>query len=189
MYQKRNNEFEVVSLYLGDYTRRYFLREIARETKLPLKNVQRALNSLEDKKIFHSKLDGKNKYFSLNLDNVLSKLYLLHAELQKTQRFLEAYPLCKPFLKSLSHTPIIVFGSFARFAAGKHSDFDMLIISEEEPALHLLPYKIHPLRMKEKTFIKAVLRQETLIKEIEQNHIILNNHSFYVEHLWRHYAK
>ena len=41
--------------------------------------------------------------------------------------------------------------------------------------------------MPEKTFFKAIDKQEDLIKEIEENHIILNNHSFYVNVMWGYY--
>ena len=116
---------------------------------------------------------------------------MLQAEIYRTKLFLEKYPECKTFAKEAIQAPIIVFGSFAKFAAEKDSDLDLLIVSgeEEKLPLHLLPYKIHEIRLSEKSFMKALERQETLIKEIEENHVILNNHSFYIDLMWWHYAK
>lgn len=193
MYRNRNNELEVISLYRANYKEsRFYLRQISRLAKLPLKTCQTALMNLEKDKILKSKIEGKNKYFALNLDNIKTKSYLLQAEIYMTDIFLEAYPLIKTFLKSLNtNIPVIVFGSFARLKADKDSDLDLLIVSGKKQKLpyHLLPYKVHQVNISESSFSKAVKEQENLIEEIEENHIILNNHSFYVNVMWEHYGK
>ena len=191
MYPKRNSERAVLILYLGDYTKQLYLREISRLAKIPLKNTQNVVNSLEKRRILKSSVRGKNKYFSLNLDNIQTRFYLLQSEIYKTLLFLDKYPLLKTFLKEVSKATIVVFGSFAKFTAEKDSDLDLLVISENEEKLpfNLLPYKIHDIRMSEKTFIRAVEKKEVLLKEIEENHVILNNHSFYVDMMWGQYGK
>lgn len=192
MYQKRNKELTVLALYLGDYVKQFYLREISKLTKIPLKTTQNLVSNLEKKKIFKSVVRGKNKYFRLNLDNIQTKLYLSQAEIQKTIMFVNKYPLFKTFLKELrTDAPLIVFGSFAKFTADKNSDLDLLIISKKELKLplHLLPYKVHKIKLSNADFEKALKKQETLIKEIEENHIILNNHSFYINNMWSHYGK
>lgn len=192
MYLKRNKEAEILKIYTKDYRSQFYLREISRISMLPVKNVQNALKSLEKSRILKSKIRGKNKYFYLNIDNIETKFLLVQAEVYKTLLFLEKYPIFKTFLKMVStHAPIIVFGSFAKFAAEKESDLDLLIIQEEgeKLPLHLLPYQIHEIRMSEKSFGKSLENQEVLIKEIEANHIILNNHSFYVDAIWGIYGK
>lgn len=159
---------------------------------MPLKNVQNTVKSLEKSRIVKSSVRGKNKYFSLNRDNVQTKLYLLQAEIYRTLLFLKRYQPFKTFLKEVStQIPIVIFGSFAKFAAEENSDVDLLIISEHEEKLpfHLLPYKIHEIRLSGDSFKKVLEKQETLIKEIEENHVILNNHSFYVNEMWNYYEK
>jgi len=192
MYQNRNNELEVISLFRHNYKARFYLREISKISKLPLKTCQNTLTKLEKSKILKSKIEGKNKYFLLNLENIKTKSYLQQAEIYQTDIFIEKYPAFKMFLKSLKITaPIIVFGSFAKFTADKNSDLDILVISDKELKLpfHLLPFKPHQIIMTEKTFLKALNQQENLIKEIEDNHIILNNHSFYVNVMWEYYER
>jgi len=192
MYQNRNNELEVISLFRHNYKARFYLREISKLSKLPLKTCQNTLTKLEKAKILKSKIEGKNKYFLLNLENIKTKSYLQQAEIYQTDIFIEKYPAFKMFLKSLKITaPIIVFGSFAKFTADKNSDLDILVISDRELKLpfHLLPFKPHQIIMTEKTFLKALNQQENLIKEIEDNHIILNNHSFYVNVMWEYYER
>ena len=189
MYPNRNYELTILNLYAGSYLKEFYLREISRTTKIPLKTVQRVTGSLEARKILKGNIHGKNKYFMLNLSNIQSKLSMLQSEIYKTQLFLNKYPQCKAFVKELTHATIIVFGSFAKFTAQTDSDIDLLIISNEAVPLHLLPHKIHAMRLSEKSFMKALAKQETLIKEIEENHVILNNHSFYIDMTWSHYAR
>lgn len=187
MYHKRNKELEVIALYTSNYKAEFYLRQISRLTKIPLKTCQNTLSNLEKQKILKSKIDGKNKYFSLNLDNIQTKSYLLQAEINKLDNFLNNYQEFKTFLKSIySNIPIIIFGSFAKMKPDKDSDLDMLVLSKEEQKFpsHLITHKIHQINMSEDSFKKALSEKETLIKEIEGNHIILNNPSSYVNIVW-----
>jgi hypothetical protein len=192
MYPKGNNSLKVLSLYTGNYESKFYLRQISTLTNLPLKTSQNALKYLEKIKILKGKIEGKNKYFTLNLENIQTKSYLLQAEIYKTDIFLDSYPLFKPFLKEIdTNIPLIVFGSFAKFKADKNSDIDLLVISDKDSRLpfHLLPYKVHQISLSEGTFLKSFESGETLIREIESAHVILNNHSFYINFIWRSYGK
>lgn len=192
MYQNRNNELKIISLFRANYRARFYLRQISKYSKLPLKTCQNTLAKLEKAAILKSEIEGKNKYFSLNFKNIKTKLYLEQAEIFQTYLFIEHYPQFKIFLKNIkTNAPIIVFGSFAKFKASKHSDLDLLIIAKKGIKLpfHLLPFKLHLIYMTEKTFLEAINKQEALIKEIEENHVILNNPSFYVNVMWNYYGK
>lgn len=191
MYQKRN-ELDILALFLGDYSRQLYLREISQKAKIPLKTTQTLLAKLENGKILKSAISGKNKYFRLNLDNIQTKSILLQAEISQTTRFLEKYSPIKTFLKSLrTNDALVVFGSFARFSADKDSDLDLLIMQKgkQEIPFHLMPYKVHKVELTEESFLKSLEKQETLIKEIQESHIILNNHSFYINTMWDHHGK
>ena len=192
MYHKRNKELELLALYLSGYKKQFYLREISKLANIPLKTTQNILFSLEKEKIIKSIQKGKNKYFRLNLENIKTKLYLLQSEIYRTLLFIDRYPVFRTFLKEVKTTNlIIVFGSFAKFKADKNSDLDLLIISKDNQKipLYLLPYKIHEIKLSENSFIKSLEKKETLIKEIEENHIILNNHFFYVSLMWKYYEK
>ncbi|MBI2543256.1 MAG: nucleotidyltransferase domain-containing protein [Candidatus Aenigmarchaeota archaeon] len=192
MYQKRNRELEVLSLFTINYKREIYLREISKFSRIPLKTTQNTLKSLEKSRIIKSMQRGKNKYFSLNMSNIQTKLYLIQAEIYKTGIFLEKYPQFKTFLKEVTApNPMIVFGSYAKLTANKNSDIDILTISKKKPKLpfHLLPNKIQLINLSENDFIDSFRKQEALMKEIEENHVVLNNHSFYVNALWNHYGR
>jgi predicted nucleotidyltransferase len=188
MCQKRN---KILSLFCSDFKRRLHLREISKLSGVPLRTTSRTLDVLEKENIIRSYYEGRHKYFELNLDDIKTKFLVQETEIYRTFVFLEKYPVFKSFLKEIKPTDsvIIVYGSFAELAAGKESDLDLLIISDKELDLpeYLLPYKIHKISLTKKEFLSA-LETEPLIKEIIANHIILNNHSFFIEMLWW-YAK
>ena len=191
MYLKRNNILEILRLYLGDYSKQYYLREICSLTKIPLKTTQNLLSILDKEKILMGSISGKNKYFRLNLNNLKSKLYLLHTEIYKTSLFLTKYPLMNTFLKELkSDNLLIVFGSFAKFTAVEDSDLDILAVgrSKTDIPFNLIPYKIHKIELSHSNFIKSINNKETLIKEIKLNHVILNNHSSFVNAVCNYYG-
>ena len=192
MYLKRNRELDITALFLGDYKKQLYLREISKLAKIPLKTTQTLLAHLEKDKILKSMVSGRNKYFKLNLDNIQTKFDLLQSELHRTAIFIEKYQLFKIFMKEIkTNAPIIVFGSFAKFKADKDSDLDLLVISKEKVKLpfHLLAYKAHEIYLDENSLIKSLEKNEALAKEIQENHIILNNHSFFVNTLWSYYGR
>jgi predicted nucleotidyltransferase len=185
MYLKRNKGLKVLSLYTKGYKKQFYLREISKLTDIALKTTQTTLARLEEENILKSEKRGKNKYFKLNLKNIQTKFYLIQSEIYKTELFLEKHPQFKTFLKSInSNMPIVVFGSFAKMTAKKESDLDLLLIGKKEIPKHLISNDLHKVGLTEKDFLKSLKNEEDLIKEIEENHIILNNHSFYVNTMW-----
>ena len=192
MYKKRDNVLEVLNLYRGNYKKGLYLGEINKLSGLNLKTTQNALEFLENSGILKSNIRGKNKYFYLNLNNIQTKLFLLQAEIYKTHLFLNKYPQFKIFLNDLKDTfPLIVFGSFSKFKADKNSDIDLLVLSKNKPklSLHFLSNKVHLLSFSEEDFVNSLNKSETLIDEILENHIILNDFSFFVNLVWEHYGR
>lgn len=193
MYHNQYNDLNVIKLYLEDFTKKLYLREISRLSRIPLRNIQITLSRLEEDSIIKPEFKGKNKYFYLNLDNIRVKYLILKAEIHKTIAFLNKYSQFSAFLKEINDIEacIIIFGSFAQFSADRDSDLDLLIISNEKIDLpnYLIPNKIHEIKLNKKDFIDAVERDETFIKKIKENHVILNNHSFFINTIWRKYAK
>ena len=188
MSRKRNNELEVLSLYLSNYFGQFYLREISRLASLSLRTTQETANFLVKQKILKSQKHGKNKYFSLNHENVAAKFLLLQAEIYKTLNFLQKHPEIKSFIKEIKGSFLaILFGSFASGSWKFNSDIDLLMAGgkKEELPLHLLPYKTHLINIPEDSFALALEKKEPLLGEIAENHIILNNHSFYLNSRWK----
>ena len=192
MYLIRNDECEVLTLFVGGYNKQFFLREISRLASLPLKTSQNTVNYLTENNILKSALKGKHRYLRLNLENIQTKFLLLQTEIYRTILFLEKYPFLKMFQKGLkTQAPLIVFGSFAKGGANQDSDFDIVIISKMKVniPIHLLPCRIHEIRLSEVMFSRAVQRENALLREIEENHVILNNHSYFVNCMWDYHGQ
>ena len=66
---------------------------------------------------------------------------------------------------------------------------DILLVSDQKIKLpyHLLPNKVHEIQISENNFIKSFKMKETLIKKIQEIHIILNNYSFFTNLMWNQY--
>ena len=191
MYLKRNKVLDILKLYLRGYKKQLYLREISKLARLPVKTTQNLTKALEEERVFKSQISGKNKYFRLNLDNLQTKFYLLSAEIYKTSLFIEKYPSFNTFLKGIkTNSPLIVFGSFAKFEADQNSDLDLLIIEKNaDLPFHLLAPGVHKMELSKSEFIKSLEKEEPLIMEIKENHVILNNHSFYIDAMWEYYEK
>ncbi len=120
-------------------------------------------------------------------------MYVIEAEMNRTLEFLAKYPLFSTFAKSmpLFNGAVIIFGSFARAEPTKTSDVDLLVIADNDVSLplELLPKSPHKITMSSPNFLKAIDNAEPLIREIAHNHIILYNHSYFVEAMWRYYGK
>ncbi len=107
----------------------------------------------------------------------------------RTQKFLEKYPRIRTFVSSFeSNAPVLVFGSFAKMSEDEGSDLDLLVVGEEEMPFHLVPREVHEVRLSEGSLVEGLEKDEDLVKEIEGNHVLLNNHSFYVNTMWRYYV-
>lgn len=186
------NIYKILLEYTKNYLGAYYLRELQQKTGLALKTVQNALHYLEQEHILLSKYKGKHKYFLLNFQNPLAKLWLLQTEIERTKTFLKEQPFFNLFTKKLpSDSTIILFGSRAKGNARKHSDVDIFFISRKKLKLPtaFLPFSVHEVKISEKDFPRSVKEQETLIKEIEHHHVILHNPVTWVDVQWRHYAQ
>jgi len=151
------------------------------------------MEKLEKENTIRHTIEGKHKYFELNLDNIKTKFLLMGAEIHKTLLFLKKHPAFKSFLKETTRLDgtIIVYGSFSDFTATKDSDLDILTISDKKINLprHLLPYRIHEINLTKKEFFSALSKDEPLMREILTNHVILHNHSFFIDAMWWYYEK
>ena len=92
------------------------MREIARKTKIDVNTAQHQLKKLETINVLSSTIKGKNKEYVLNLNNVITKYYLIMAETFATIVYLHKNFIIKKILVEIENKidgPLILFGSFA----------------------------------------------------------------------------
>src|SRR5271157_3055443 len=122
----------ILSLFRSDYTVSLHARAMAKCLSLSHMTLMPHLKRLEELKILHSEVVGKNKQYTLNKDNILTKYYLVNAEEQVTIQYLHDNFLMKQLAESLSDLDILgtilIFGSYVKGYANEESDIDLFVI-------------------------------------------------------------
>lgn len=200
MVEKTTNiNLEIINLFRSNYLAQFHVREMAKLTKKSHVTLLPHLKALEKDKILISKTVGKNKVYSLNFENIITKNYLTLSETVETISFLEQIFLIKKIIKeifnlNLSGT-IILFGSYAKRTFKEDSDIDLFYLGQ------ITDKEIQNIKKIGKTYGKTInvkkstlknfelglRKKEPLIIEIVKNHVILQNPEQLINALWRFY--
>lgn len=156
------------------------IRQISNKLGSDYKITHTAVKRLFKKQILTSKTVGKSILCSLNRwsNN------LILAECERSLEVSKDILLLKKEIYSKSSTSffiMLLFGSYAKGQANKHSDIDIIFISNEKDfeintrkTLRLLPLKVHPLFFTEKEFVNMInSRESNVAKEAINNYVIL----------------
>ena len=196
-----NCSFAILSLYRTNYTTTLHARAMAKKLSVSHVTLLPHLRQLEKTKILLSRRVGRNKEYLLNPSNSLTKSYLEIAEELATIDYLEGNFLIKKIsdqLSSLDLTgPLILFGSYAKDYSTEASDVDMFYLGKLEPNQQSKIRKCRKIYGKEiniktssiKNFHSCLRTGDTLIREIVESHIILQNPGPFVNLVWRYYTE
>jgi len=194
-----NSKLKILSLYRSNYLAQYHTREMAKLTKKSHVTLLPHLGALEKDKILIAKTIGKNKVYTLNLDNILTKNYLIISEFAESIPFQEQVFLIKKITAEISKLnlsgSIILFGSYTKKTFKEDSDIDLFYLGELKEA------EIIKIKSMGKTYgktinLKTVILQnfenglrkkDALIMEILKYHIILQNADTFINALWGYY--
>ena len=194
-----NNKFRILSLYRLNYLAQYHTREMARLTKKSHVTLLPHLKVLEKDKILRAKTMGKNKVYTLNLDNILTKSYIFISELLESILFQEQVFLIKKITTEISKLnlsgSLILFGSYAKKTFKEDSDIDFFYLGELKEAEIIKAKAIGKVYGKMinikitsiKNFESGLRKKDALIMEILKYHVILHNPDIFINALWRYY--
>ena len=200
MVEKTTNlKLEMINLFRSNYLAQFHVREMAKLTKKSHVTLLPHLKALEKDKILISKTIGKNKQYSLNFENIITKNYITFSETIATISFLEQIFLIKKITKeifnlSLSGT-IILFGSYAKKTFHEDSDIDLFYLGQitDEEIQNIKKIgktyarTINVKKSTLKNFELGLRKKDSLIIEIIKNHVILQNPEQFINALWRFY--
>ena len=134
MEEKTANYFRILSLYRADYTTNLHMRAMAKLLDTSHMTLLPHLKYLEELKILQTEIVGKNKQYTLNKDNLLTKYYLFATEELVTIDYLKKTFLIKKLAEHLNNIdipdPLILFGSYAKGYATEESDIDLFSIGK-----------------------------------------------------------
>ena len=178
MVQKRNNlEMDIIELLLKVDNH---VRGIAKKLNEPHSTILRKLNNLKKEDVIDSRKEGKNKIFFLK-KNLLSKNYILQAELHKLTKILRHNPelsiIFEEILKKTDEKLIVLFGSYAKGLAKKDSDIDIYIETQSRSVKKI----VEEIHSKINVKIGAFDTKSPLIKEIIKDHVIIRGIEVFYE--------
>jgi predicted nucleotidyltransferase len=196
-----NCSFAILSLYRTDYATTLHARAMAKKLSVSHVTLLPHLRQLEKTKILLFRKVGKNKEYFLNPNNSLTKHYLEITEELATIDYLDKNFLVKKIsdkLASLDLTgSLVLFGSYTKDYSTEASDIDMLHLGRLEQDQQSKIKKLGKIYGKEinikasdaENFHNGLKTGDTLIREIVENHIILQNPGPFVNLAWRNYSE
>ena len=200
MVENINNiKLEIISLYRNNYLNQFHIREMGKLVGKSHVSLLPHLKSFEEDKILLAKQVGKSKVYSLNFDNNQVKEFLSLSEKKRSLEFLNKELFIKKiyneFININLNGCLILFGSYASGTNSEESDVDLLYMGEINDSKKeiikefgkVYGKEVHLVSMTLKQFKEQLSKQNSLIKEIIKNHIILYNHDILINELWRYY--
>jgi len=194
-----DNKLRILSLYRQNYAAQYHVREIAKLSKKSHVTLLPHLQALEEDSILKPKTVGKNKMYSVNLQNIVAKQYLLLAEVAESTEYLKEVFVIKKmtaeiFKLNLSGA-VILFGSYAKRTFKEDSDIDLLYLgkitdSDLQKIKEIGKTYGKSINIKKSTvgnFESGLRKKDPLLAEILKNHLLLQNGELFINALWRYH--
>ena len=193
--------FKVLSLYRSNYEASLHARAIGKLLNTSHMTLLPHLKRLEELKILNSTTVGRNKQYTLNKENSLTKHYLTITEQLATLKFLEESFLIRKFVEHLNSidivNPLILFGSYAKGYATEKSDVDVFCIGKipKSQLAHIKNFEntygkqINVKIVSTENFNDGLRTGDILIKEVIKNHIVICNADPLITILWRKYIE
>ena len=160
------------------------IREIAKKIDADYKITHTAVQKLIAKKVILLQTVGKSSLCSLNNQHYSGEIYL--AENERKENILKNSDIKAYYKEIMAKTDTslficLLFGSYAKGKPRKHSDMDLMFISNEKDfeerisnILRLLPVETHILVFSEEEFIRMKdAKKPNVVQEAIRNNIIL----------------
>lgn len=185
---------KILGLYTNDYKKSLHLREISREVKADVKTTQLQLKKLEKINILSSTMKGRNKEYTLNLMNIITKYYLNIAEIFISVIYLKRFFIIKKVISEIDNKidgTIILFGGFVKGGHTKESDIDLFVMIEKKidrslvlRTANLIGYEINIKSTNGQQFLNGLKNGDPLVAEVISNHITLKGADKLCDMLW-----
>lgn len=156
------------------------VRGLARDLLTNQTTISRKVKELYEENILDYRQEGKNKVFFIK-KTLEAKQYCCIVEMCKLLEALKKYPRLRRVVEVIKEdnriTLALLFGSYAKATANKHSDIDVYIDTTNRKIKQDLELIDSKLSVK----IGRYDKDNPLIKEIEKNHIIIKGVEEYYE--------
>ncbi|MCK4926839.1 MAG: nucleotidyltransferase domain-containing protein [Candidatus Aenigmarchaeota archaeon] len=183
---------QVLEEFLRNYNISHTGSIIARKKSLNQKSVANVLKEFEMQGVLKSTTQGKNKLYSLNLDDsqmIVSFISML--EYMRALDFYKRQSLIKEISKKIipyCEGSVAIFGSYAKGTQKKGSDLDVFIVGrydreeiEKISAIYKIDINVknYPLEL----FKKSLLKKDNFLEEIKKDHILVKDVQQFVSYM------
>ncbi len=170
------NNTKILQFLLNNKDESFTIRNISQKTNINYRITHQTIKSLEQEGIIQTKSAGKALLCSLT-NKFNEKVYLAEHQRRKDinlQQIITRYEQAKQTYI------LLLFGSYAKKTNTKHSDIDLLAITNEpeeiEEITKLIPKNIHLTTLTYKEFLQMKQSKETtVVSEVMKNNIPLIN--------------
>lgn len=185
--QLEKTDFEVLGFLIESLNKEFSIKEIADRLKRPYVKIHSSIKRLKNKKIIKEEIKGKSHYCSIDYKNNINVVCFISS--QKAREFLLKNKKIKLIIEDIianikiPNYTLLLFGSYAKSNADKHSDLDIAVIGSSEDkeeieriinsVKRVFSLDIHSLEFSYKEFIEMLKSKEMDVgKEIVKNNII-----------------
>ena len=185
--QLEKTDFEVLKFLIENLSEEFSIKEISDKIKKSYVKIHSSVNRLEGKKIIKKEIKGKSHYCSIDYKNNLDVVCFINS--QKAKEFLLKNKKIRLIIEDIITSikipdyTLLVFGSYAKGSADKHSDLDIAVITSKEDKEEVerginslkrgASSDVHSLEFSYKEFIEMLKSKEINAgKEIVKKHII-----------------
>ncbi len=177
LHMELNIASEILDILLGE---EIHARALAKRLEINHMTAIRNLKELVDENVLEFRKDGRNKVYFMK-KSMEARNYALISELYKLNKILKKYPELRKTIKEIQQNKgiglAVLFGSYAKGTANKNSDVDVFIETNDRSIKKELELLDSRLGVK----IGEYDRSNSLIKEIEKNHVIIKGAELFYE--------
>jgi predicted nucleotidyltransferase len=177
LHMELNIASEILDILLGE---EIHARALAKRLEINHMTAIRNLKELVDENVLEFRKDGRNKVYLMK-KSMEARNYALISELYKLNKILKKYPELRKTIKDIQQKKgiglAVLFGSYAKGTANKNSDIDVFIETKDRGIKKELELLDSRLGVK----IGEYDRSNSLIKEIEKNHVIIKGAELFYE--------
>lgn len=179
------NSTKIIIHLLENKDVKFTINQISKDLKLNYRIAHQTIKSLEVEGLVKTEKAGNSLLCSLT-NKFNEKIFT--AEYQRTQNILKNKSfeiIHKRFSEAQQNYILLLFGSYAKKQSNKHSDIDLLAISNNEKEIieitELIPKKIHLTTITYNQFIEMIQsnRLSVGLEAIKNNVILLGIEDYY----------
>jgi len=167
--EQKDFKLEIVNSLLR---KKWHVRGLAKHLGTNHMILFRKFKELYDKNVLDYNEEGKNKIYFLK-DTLEARAYIFMAENYKLTKIIEKHSFLRKIIEKIQKDKkinlAVVFGSYAKDTANSKSDVDIYIETEDKK----IKTEIESISSKVSVKIGKYDKSSLLIKEIEDNHIII----------------